>query len=414
MAAARGEVPDSRLVGPALLAAAVLAPFLGLFAPLAIAVLFVILGAVVLFAAWRQGMCRPWGSETAVLAALCAWALATAPWAVDPSQAVAATGKLAGTAVVGLLFVRLASRQPPEVLPRIATWVLAAVVALMAVEYLSGGFLSHLISLLLGEDDPVGKSRLNRGCSVLAVLLWPLAALVHGRWGPRRAVPLVAAAVAALLVADNSSAKAAALAGAATALAAIRFPRASSWALRLGMVVLLAFAPLMARHLPDPQWSFVEWRELPTSMHHRLTIWRFTASKVAEKPIVGWGMDAARALPGGKDTVTVVREDDSPARLPVEIYEQQLPLHPHSAVLQVWLELGAVGILLAGALLWRVIGRLGARGGVPQAAYAMGAVAAGAVVANMSFGLWQSWWQSTLWITAILCAASLAPRWSAR
>ena len=35
------------------------------------------------------------------------------------------------------------------------------------------------------------------------------------------------------------------------------------------------------------------------SAGHRLEIWHFAGQRIAERPLLGWGLDASRAIPGG-------------------------------------------------------------------------------------------------------------------
>jgi O-antigen ligase len=70
-----------------------------------------------------------------------------------------------------------------------------------------------------------------------------------------------------------------------------------------------------------------------------------------------------------------------------------MPMHPHNATLQMWLELGAVGAalyaLLCGLCLWAM-----SRMGLSRTALAAGAggVLAVFVIGQLSFSAWQSWW----------------------
>ena len=87
-----------------------------------------------------------------------------------------------------------------------------------------------------------------------------------------------------------------------------------------------------------------------------------------------------------------------------------IPIHPHSASLQTWHDLGLVGALLATALIayggWK-LSRAFARD-----PYASGATAAVFVMfglmANVGWSLWQEWWSATLLLTAALIAALAA------
>src|SRR6185437_5404764 len=52
------------------------------------------------------------------------------------------------------------------------------------------------------------------------------------------------------------------------------------------------------------------------SAGHRLLIWSFAGDRIAERPFAGWGLDSARAIPGGSDEIR-------PA-------QNWLSLHPHN------------------------------------------------------------------------------------
>src|SRR5205823_3722293 len=119
------------------------------------------------------------------------------------------------------------------------------------------------------------------------------------------------------------------------------------------------------------------------SAGHRLLIWSFTGDRIAERPVLGWGLDASRAIPGGND-------DIRPG-------QKWLPLHPHDAALQVWLELGAPGAALFAALLGLLWLRL-AVAPWPRlyAAAAGGGLSAALAVAFAGWGIWQEWWLGTL------------------
>ncbi len=119
------------------------------------------------------------------------------------------------------------------------------------------------------------------------------------------------------------------------------------------------------------------------SAGHRLLIWSFAGDRIAERPFIGWGLDSARAIPGGKDEIR-------PG-------ENWLPLHPHDAALQLWLELGAPGAALFAlfvGLLWL---RLAEAPWPPlYAAAAGGSLTAALVVVVAGWGIWEEWWIGTL------------------
>jgi len=134
------------------------------------------------------------------------------------------------------------------------------------------------------------------------------------------------------------------------------------------------------------------------SAGHRLWIWSFVGDRIAEHPLVGWGLDSSRSIPGGKDSIR-------PG-------ESWLPLHPHNAPLQLWLELGVPGAALFAlivACIWHAI----AVAPWPRMfAAAAGASLASALIACVAaYGIWQEWWIGVLWFSlfGVLVMARAAP-----
>ena len=154
----------------------------------------------------------------------------------------------------------------------------------------------------------------------------------------------------------------------------------AAWLLAAPFATPLVFA--------DPR--FVE--SLPNSWAVRSEIWRFACERIAEQPWIGRGMDAARAF---TEQITVRGET-----------MRALPLHPHSASLQVWLETGAVGAILAALALlaggWGLAKAF--RYNRSAAAATTATLAAMGLFANVSYGAWQEW----LWAVSLTAACLIA------
>ena len=127
------------------------------------------------------------------------------------------------------------------------------------------------------------------------------------------------------------------------------------------------------------------------SLGHRYYIWKFAVSKAMERPWLGWGFDTSRSVPGGHETIAIGKE--------------LMPLHPHNASLQLWLELGLPGLLMWAGLYW-FLSRIRLPDEIPEGARASVQKAANLVLpltlisvfasSNTSYGIWQSWWFATL------------------
>jgi O-antigen ligase len=126
------------------------------------------------------------------------------------------------------------------------------------------------------------------------------------------------------------------------------------------------------------------------SITHRFLIWRFALEKINQHNVMGLGLDTSRNLPGGHTNLGEGRE--------------LMPLHPHNALLQIWLELGIPGLIIFAAGIWAcyTAGQPGNQTILMQSARATTLVIILVIMAS-TFGAWQSWWNSTV----IIAIASL-------
>lgn len=350
---------------------------------------------------WRESIGRP---LTLVLAAGFAWCALSLLWTVAP-VAIAARSLVGviGPALAGATLVAAARRLDPGWRDRTATallWGLSAALLLVAVAVALGRAAElrladpssaiSLVFLMYGRD---------RGTVVIALLLWTTLA-EQVRLGHRRAAWLLGIAAALILAAGpDLTVKAALLAGLASLLLVRRWPRTILALGALLMVTLVAVSPLLTSLIPPPLLSFGHMPRALWTLHHRLTIWRFVGGNIFHRPLVGFGLESSRILGGGQVL-----------HLPQGVDEPLLPLHPHDGGLQVWLELGAVGVVLLILTLAAVAAALRRRA-ANTPPFAVGCAAAtlvtGFVVAEASFGLWQSWWLSALWLGAAYAAMTL-------
>jgi O-antigen ligase len=217
---------------------------------------------------------------------------------------------------------------------------------------------------------------------------------------------LIALIVAAAVLMLSAAALMAALAAIIIYAIARLTPRFAAGAMMAGVIAIGIAIPLAT---PSDDTVLAVHAEAPWIKYsgiHRLLIWRFAADRVAERPLLGWGMDASRAIPGGKTDFNDI--------LPTLHYPggaEALPLHPHDAALQWQLELGIPGLALGLAIVIFVLYRIGWRDTLAahERAAALALCGSALIVALLSFGIWQSWWQSTLWLVAALYAGNISP-----
>jgi O-antigen ligase len=271
---------------------------------------------------------------------------------------------------------------------------------LLMIERFGGGPIVHW-----WHDTPASQfqslGRYDRGVTVVVLLMAPLAVSATAAW---MRTLLLAAIVAAAALMLSASALMAALATLAFYVIARVGPRFTAGAMMVGVVVIGIAIPVATPSYETVLTLHSDAPWIKYSGIHRLLIWRFAADRIAERPLLGWGMDASRAMPGGKT--------DFNDLLPTLHYPggaEALPLHPHDAALQLQLELGLPGLVLGLGIVVFVVYRVGWRAELSahERAAALALCGSALIVALLSFGIWQAWWQATLWLVAALYCANV-------
>jgi exopolysaccharide production protein ExoQ len=396
-------------VGYSLALAAVIAPPLAVFAPLGLAPLLAVLAVALYVTDGRRclaGM-RCLVLPATLLASLSLWGALSAAWSPIALHSLLESGRLLLIGMAGLVVLGSAMSLDAATRERIggaAVVGAALALVLLQLELNDGQMLTRLLRLDDGPSVPL--SRYDRGVVALLLATWPAVAVIAWRRGGWVAGAAAAVVLLTLFEFRSQAAMLAALNGLVAGAVAWRWPRSVA-AMLVGGVALLAFAlPLTTPGGRTIQALHERFPQTKDSAAHRLVIWRFTADRIADRPIFGWGMDASRALPGGAAEV-----DEVMPEVKLHGFAQVLPLHPHDAALQWRVELGLPGTLLCLAFLAQALWRV-ARDRTIESWHrgvALGFAAAALTIAMLSFGAWQAWWLSALWLFAGLLAATLPP-----
>ncbi len=316
---------------------------------------------------------------TMLLGCLLLWGTASALWSINPVRSLVVTAQLAGLFAAGLAFAAGAGLVAA---PRRLTFLfligMALGIAMVAIELATAGFLSSLVS-----DRVYRPTQLNQASISFALLMLPASALLISLGHAVFATLLAAATAVTVYELAGTAAKAVLLAGLGMGLLLYRArPAVAGVALAISVIAIIAAPLTFARlerlpGLPEIADSF------KISAGHRLLIWSFAGDRIAERPVTGWGLDSSRAIPGGDD--------------PIRPGEPWMPLHPHNAALQVWLELGAPGatlFALLAATLWGALARVEWPSLFAAAAGASLTIAF--VGCFATYGIWQEWWIGAL------------------
>lgn len=403
------KVFPERASAPAIIlaVAGIAAPPLAVVAPLGVAPLLTATAAGLIIVAPRRLLAagKPLLPLAALWAALAGFAMLSASWSILPGHSLLVGARLLVIGAEGTIVLAAARSLSPCDGGRVGNAAAVGVMvgaAFLLFAWASGGAPARWIHGWTAETT-INLARYDRGVTVAVLMLWPAAATL------RRRRPLQAALAAAVAVAVfflSSAASLLALVASAVAFAvSLRWPRVVAGVLAVGLIAAAAALPAVVPRYETTVRLHETAPWIKQSGIHRLLIWRFAAENIAKRPLLGWGVDASRVLPGG--------QQDFSTMLPSLSFTPgavALPLHPHNAALQWRLELGIPGTLLCLAIALWALYRVGWRFAAAREtqAAALGWATAVLTIGMLSFGVWQGWWLSAILLTAALIAASAA------
>lgn len=334
-------------------------------------------------------------------AVLAAWATVTLFWTPEPDMF--AVLRVAIVPVMGLLLLSAVRGLAPsdlERLSRLTVFAGLAMLALLALEVLSkGAILAFVVPnpgpIAPGQTPPIVEAA-GRGAAVLAPLVFTYAALIYAQWGRIAPAALFAVAAFALCLASGMDAAWVAVLSSALAFGIARIaPRLALAGFFGGLAVYAVLAPVLSTFVLTLDGLTNLGAQPWIGARIRIGIWQEAARLIAERPVLGYGFDATRVLSQGASTIPGTPWS-------------ALPLHTHNGVLQIWLELGGVGIgimlvLLAAAAraLWPMTAR------PTQLAVTLATLTGTTTIALISFGIWQHWWLATWMFAAALLLLAL-------
>ncbi|MBC8267475.1 MAG: O-antigen ligase family protein [Rhodospirillaceae bacterium] len=235
--------------------------------------------------------------------------------------------------------------------------------------------------------DPL--TTLNNGAVIVALLLWPVTLMIWHNDKPTTAVLLLLAVSSGLMFLSSGASLLAICVGGLVYVSLMFFGRPAALVIAFATVGFIFIAPVISEKITNSETIMEIVENSPSSVKHRLIMWDFVSQKIDETPYWGFGMDSSRRLP----------QEEFRLASNMEI----MPLHPHNAALQIRLELGLPGIVLAAALVlslfWTVLKEAGNR---QQMAVRISILCSYLSVGVVSYGVWQSWWIATAWALAAI------------
>ena len=398
-------------------AAAVVALPIALYVPKGIAPLFAIsaIGTLIVQVIRERSLPRVPRALLVVFVVFAVWAWASALWSVTPAQSFYAATSVFVTLVIGLLFVAAARELDAgerEVFGRALIAGGVSGVALLAIELSSDAAVYRWVLERIGIPvrSPVLVGvvfNFENGLSVAALFLWPWAAALRNKGMGILAVVFPLFAIGLMVLAGKEAPLLGTALGGVIFAAALLDPRVATRVMGLVVVLGVLAAPLLPKAIPPMDELVRSAPNLSTSAYSRFLIWKTTGARIEERPFAGYGMDTSRALYGREDKTERIYYDRAGKPVWWTGALEPIPLHPHNAVLQIWLELGLVGAAGLALLLAATLRAL-ARSRLARAdkAVCLALFTTGLMMAAVSYGIWQGWWLGAFWLAAAFAAAS--------
>ncbi len=174
-----------------------------------------------------------------------------------------------------------------------------------------------------------------------------------------------------------------------------KFPKFGIITVFIVVMTLIISGPLIG--FVASQVSDEQLLKLPLSLEHRIRMWAYAWEQILQHPWLGNGFDASRSYQdkflarGGREIVIV-------------------SLHPHNAAVHIWLEIGAIGAVLAVTTLAMLMNAALKFARLPlQASALVGTMTAVALFGLTTIGVWQVWWWGSIFIA--IGALSLWPKY---
>jgi exopolysaccharide production protein ExoQ len=353
--------------------------------------LFVVLCAVLcLVATVLEGRLRPFLDDLSsavrsplglAVLAFFGWCLVSIGWSAFPGVSFRAFGEfwlpIAAVLVSGLTL-------PKQITPRMF-WLLGGAFLLsgitIMVELRTGMTLRQALGV---RSDPY---IFNRPVLTLLILLLPLTAWAVGGmrkgWAWGLALLLFIAAVA---IQSESDAAVLGLAIVCLALPVAWFaPRVAISLAALSFLAAVCLSPMIGPIAAKVMTPAMHQMIASGHSKERVALWQSFSFAVRAKPVIGSGFGVSPRMP-----------ETAVAKKVPKKHRRMLNIgHPHNAVLQIWVELGAVGaviFLVIAFLILQAVWRLPHL--VRSASLAL--MAGAAPVALVGHGAWQGWWAASL------------------
>ena len=390
---------------------------IGLFASKGLAPLFATAVVFCLSLKIWQTRTFPWisGPVSYTLLILVSWSLISWFWSIAPNETLKTGISLAATFLGAIALFSISTSFGMQEKRALQNGLLIGGLlgfSLIAFEFATNAWLAKFLffnlALLKNPDIPsystfifsvYGDSTpvMNSGMAATTLFFFPWAMAIKDRFSLKIFSPAILVGAALILMTYADAVKLSFAVAGIAYLAALAWPRGIPGIMCIAIIIGSLSAPLIPGLLPNPLVPSKNLQWFSPSSAHRILIWKNTVGHIKEKPLLGSGLDATRNLYNSKDRILYKFPSSLSNGVAYQVMYEPIPLHPHNAILQLWVELGAVGALIGLGLFLAILNAI-YRGLSLRTdrAVSLGMFSAAISLASISFGIWQGWWLSAI------------------
>lgn len=248
------------------------------------------------------------------------------------------------------------------------------------------------------KEHVYGDHWLDRGICVLAISSW---ALIYFFWkNHQNLFSLITYLITSviLFMSDSTSAQLAYLSSGILAVA-LGFSNLKIYRFFVSMLVVTIFITPLIAHFLKPQNLPDEFNQLPVSHIHRLYIWKFVADKSMDRAFLGHGLGTSKTIQPPEEYYGYYVDNNGKI-----IRLNPLPLHPHNNILQIFLELGLIGLVMFAIYVRHLLLRIEnfRKSDTKLVVCGASAFITYFVIGMISFNMLQSWWMMVILLAVTL------------
>lgn len=332
------------------------------------------------------------------------WALVSCIWTADPVKAFSHCVRYAVFILTGYItFWTFTGFQRPDLEKYVKIYSIAYGVFFAYIVFEVFG--PHWVSIYYTKSANIfNKRQFINAMVILLCLFWPFFVGCYQRWGTKifklflwGVLPFT---IFMFLNTEPNAVIVGAVVSTTAFILAYYLPKGIK-ALKYLLTIFCLSLPWVMAQTPWLKKYEYEIEHLPTSYQHRLFIWNGMVSKSDSlgKILFGNGYDFATSLSGNPRCFNFlpIQLTSTPwfiKSMPAEVYTTPTDIftsHAHNGLIQIYVELGAVGVFLFLIMLWKVFSIVERENKPILRGVYLATLITYLTIFFISFGLWQTW-----------------------